>query len=151
MILLPMFVAACLLFSQSASAAISYSEGTGSTEVGGSYVQGSAKQLGAFNGSAGMAANGANSVPDLIATIIKTVLSVLGIIFVVLIVMAGFKWMMAGGNDKDIEEAKDKIKNAVIGLVIVLSAYAITAFVFNHLPSTGAGTSGSGPAVVTGG
>ena len=63
-------------------------------------------------------------------TIIRSALGLLGIIFVGLIVYAGFLWMTAGGNDDAISKAKGYIFNAVIGLVIVLSAYMITIYAF---------------------
>lgn len=108
-------------------------------------------QMDAFTGNAGLAAADETTAPALVATIIKSVLSVLGVIFVVLIIIAGFKWMTAGGNEKDVEEAQKRIKTSIIGLIIILSAYAITAFVFNNLPSQSGGSSTDGPAVVTGG
>lgn len=60
-----------------------------------------------------------------IGVIINTVLSLLGILFIVLIIVGGFQWMTAGGNEEDVKKAQNRIKNAVIGLVIVVSAYAI--------------------------
>lgn len=71
---------------------------------------------------------------DIVALIIRVVLSLLGIIFLVLLILGGYQWMTAGGDEKQVEGAQARIKTAVIGLVIVLSAYAITAFVFTRLP-----------------
>jgi len=62
--------------------------------------------------------------------IIRVALGLLGIIFVAIIVYAGFVWMTAGGNEENAGKAKKLIFNGVIGLVIVLSAYAITIFAF---------------------
>jgi len=70
---------------------------------------------------------------DIIATVITTVLSFLGIIFVILIIFSGYQWMTAGGNEDQVKKATARIKNAVIGLIIVVFAYAITAFVFKNL------------------
>ncbi len=64
-----------------------------------------------------------------IGDIIAIVLSFVGVLFLVLIIFAGIKWMTAGGNDQAIEKAKSLIVNAVIGLLIVLFAYAITNFI----------------------
>lgn len=64
-----------------------------------------------------------------IASVIQVLLSLLGIIFIVLIIYAGFIWMLARGNEQEVEKAKKIIQNSMIGLVIVLSAYAITSFV----------------------
>lgn len=62
--------------------------------------------------------------------IINTVLGLLGIITIVLILYAGFKWMTSQGNEEEISSAQKIIKAAVLGLIIILSAYSITLFVF---------------------
>lgn len=77
--------------------------------------------------------NGAGTVPELIGTIVSSVLGFLGIIFFCLIGYAGLIWMTAQGSEEKIERAKDTISGAVIGLVIVMAAYAFTQFVFSQL------------------
>jgi len=74
------------------------------------------------------------------ASVIKAFLGLLGIIFIVLIITAGYKLMTAGGNEEKVKEAQEMIKKAVIGLIIIVAAYAITYFIFNALPW--GGTSG---------
>jgi hypothetical protein len=69
-----------------------------------------------------------------VALVIQAFLGLLGIIFVVLIVIAGNKWMNARGNEEKVEEAQETIRRAIIGLIITVSAYAITYFVFSNLP-----------------
>lgn len=83
-------------------------------------------------------------VGDIVSTLIGVVLSVLGIIFLVLIVVSGYQWMMAGGNEETIKSAKKRLTNAVIGLVIVLAAWAITVFIFRNLPLGGNGNQDQG-------
>ena len=61
--------------------------------------------------------------------IIKIFLSILSIIFIALLIYGGFLWMNARGNAEQVTKAQDLIKDAVIGLVIVIGAYAITYFV----------------------
>jgi|WetSurMetagenome_2_1015567.scaffolds.fasta_scaffold00606_9 hypothetical protein len=78
---------------------------------------------------------------DIIVNIIKIVLEFLGIIFVVLLIFGGFKYMTAAGNESQVDEAKKLIVQAVIGLAIILSAYAITVFVSRSLINAVAGTS----------
>ena len=67
------------------------------------------------------------------ARIINIGLGLLGIIMVGLILYAGFLYMTAVGNDEQITTAKKYITNAIIGLVIILSAFAIVQFVFKSL------------------
>jgi len=71
---------------------------------------------------------------ETIAFVIKAFLSLLGVIFIILILIAGYKWMTAAGNEEKVKEAKDTIRRAIIGLLIVVSAYAITHFVFTNIP-----------------
>jgi flagellar biosynthesis protein FlhB len=87
--------------------------------------------------------SGAEGISDIVARIIFTGLSLLAVVFVVLIIIAGFQWMTAGGNEEQIANAKKNISNAVIGLIIILSAYSITWFIFTYLPMS-AGTGGGG-------
>lgn len=69
----------------------------------------------------------------IVSRIINVALGVLGTIAVVLIVYAGFLWMTAGGNDDQAGKAKNIIFAAIIGLVIILSAYAISTFVVKSI------------------
>lgn len=69
----------------------------------------------------------------IIARIIRAALGLLGIILVVLIMYAGYLWMTAGGNEEQISKSKAMLKNAVVGLAIILSAYAIVWFIFRML------------------
>jgi hypothetical protein len=68
-----------------------------------------------------------------IANIIRIAMSLLGIVAVVIILIGGFTWMTAGGNDDKIGEAKKWIFAGVMGLAIILSAYALATFVINSL------------------
>ncbi len=76
----------------------------------------------------------APSVGATIAYLISGALALLAVILLILIVLAGYKWMMASGSEEIITKAKKSIKEAIIGLIIVLAAYAIMAFVFGNLP-----------------
>ncbi len=66
-----------------------------------------------------------------IAKTIKVALGTLVIIFMSLLIYAGFKWLTSGGNEQRIADAKKMISAALIGVVIIFFAYAITVFVFN--------------------
>jgi len=88
---------------------------------------------------------------QIIVAIIQIALSLLGIIFLIIIVFAGYSWMTAAGNEEAVKKAQDMIKRAIIGLVIVLMAYAITYFIFNQLPFSGGGGIGTGNNSIPGG
>lgn len=67
-----------------------------------------------------------------IGVIIQSILSLVGVIFMVLLVYGGILWMTASGNDQQVEKAKNIIIQSIIGLVIVLLAYAISVFVISQ-------------------
>ncbi len=68
-----------------------------------------------------------------IGKLISVALGFLGILAVIIVLFGGFKWMTAGGNDEKVGEAKRLIIAGIIGLAIILSAYAITTFVLDSL------------------
>ena len=76
---------------------------------------------------------GTRDIRSMISSIINVLLGFLGIIAVVIILLAGFKWMTAGGADEKIGDAKKLLGAGVIGLIIILAAYAIAAFVINQV------------------
>ena len=77
---------------------------------------------------------------SVVALIITGFLSLLGIIFIVLIIMAGYNWMTSAGEEQKITKAKETIKRAVIGLIIIVAAYSISYFVFSALGDVASGT-----------
>jgi len=68
-----------------------------------------------------------------VANIINVALGLLGIIAVVIILVGGFKWMTAMGNEEKVGEAKKLIAAGIIGLAIIVSSYAIATFVIDSL------------------
>lgn len=88
---------------------------------------------------------GTRTIGDTIAGVINIVLGFLGVIAIGLIIYGGFLWMTSNGNSERIQRAKLLITSAVIGLAIVLSAYAITQFILSSLDeATGGPGGGSG-------
>ena len=90
-----------------------------------------------FASTAGL---GEADLVDTIGSIIRVALGFLGVIAVVIILLGGFKWMTAAGNDDKVKEAKRLIFSGIVGLVIILSAYAIASFVINSLVTATAGS-----------
>jgi len=67
------------------------------------------------------------------ATILNVVMGFLGIVAVIIILIGGFKWMTAGGAEDKVEEARKLIMAGIIGLIIILTSFAIAKFVINNL------------------
>lgn len=78
-------------------------------------------------------ANSTMSLEERIASIIAIFLSFLGVIFLILMIYAGFNWMTAAGDEERISKSKDTIRAAIIGLVIVVAAYALSVFVIERI------------------
>lgn len=76
---------------------------------------------------------GSGDIRQTAARIINVALGFLGIIAVVIVLLGGFKYMIAGGNEEKTSEAKKLIVSGIIGLAIILSAWAITSFVISRL------------------
>lgn len=70
---------------------------------------------------------------QIVALIIRALLGLLGLLFFCLVVYGGFLYMTAGGEESKITKAKGTIKTAVIGLIIILLAYAISSFIISQL------------------
>ena len=76
---------------------------------------------------------GSGDVRQTAARIINVALGFLGIIAVVIVLIGGFKYMIAGGSEDKTTEARKLIVSGIIGLAIILSAWAITSFVISKL------------------
>jgi hypothetical protein len=74
-----------------------------------------------------------NTLLTMIGNIINVILGFLGVLLLVYILWAGFLWMTAGGDSKKVETATTMIRNAIIGLIIIVAAYAISTFVLSKL------------------
>lgn len=80
-----------------------------------------------------------NDPRETVARLIDVAMLLLGIIAVGIVLLGGFKWMTAGGNEDKVGEAKKLMGAGVIGLIIVLSAWGIATFILERLSTaTGA-------------
>lgn len=92
-----------------------------------------------LNTGANAAYNNALPNADLLGVItllIKAVLGLLGIVFLVLIIYAGILWLTAAGNEDRVKKAQGILKNAVIGIFIVIAAYALSYFILINIQNS---------------
>lgn len=73
------------------------------------------------------------SIGEIVFNVILVLIGLLGVIFVVLLIYGGFMWLTAGGEESKTKQAQGLIFNAIIGLLIILAAYAIAYFVISKL------------------
>jgi len=85
------------------------------------------RELGKVGVEAGVSDNA--DIPSVIGAGINAALALVGLIFMILMIYAGYLWMTARGEEEQIKKSQKIIIASVIGLVIVVSAYAITFMV----------------------
>lgn len=82
---------------------------------------------------------GANmGLPDtdpriIFARLVRSAMGFVGIVMLLMILWSGLLFMTSGGDDDKAKRAKMTFFNAIIGLIIILSAYSIVAFVLQAL------------------
>ncbi len=69
----------------------------------------------------------------MIGNIIGSILAFVGVAFFGLTIYGGMLWMLSRGNQEQEKKALDTITGAIVGVAIVLAAFAITRFVFSSL------------------
>ncbi len=72
------------------------------------------------------------TMSEIAGTAVSAFLSILGLIFIILTIYGGYTYMMARGNEEQIEKALHTIRRAIIGLIITVGAYAIWSFIFSE-------------------
>lgn len=98
-------------------------------------------------GEAGGITGGAD-LYTIIGRIINVVLGLLGTVLLVIMLYSGYEWMTSGGDAGKVDSAKTRIRNAIIGLIIIMTSFAITNFILSALISAtgaGGGAGGIGP------
>lgn len=68
-----------------------------------------------------------------VGLVIGLILGAVGIIFLIIIIYAGIQWLIADDSEKKVAESKERLRNAVIGLIITMFAYGFSYFIFNAL------------------
>ena len=82
-------------------------------------------------GDAGFGSLGDITVGGIISTFITVALIIAGIVFLFMLILGGIRWILSGGDKAQTETARNQITAALIGLVVVFSAYAIATLIAN--------------------
>ncbi|MBI2484390.1 hypothetical protein HYV71_04365 [Candidatus Uhrbacteria bacterium] len=72
-------------------------------------------------------------VPELVGSILNILFTILGLVFLGLMVYGGMLWLLSEGEEKKVNKARGFIFHSILGLILVLSAFAITSFVVQQL------------------
>ena len=66
---------------------------------------------------------------SILSNIIGFITIIAGLYFMIQLLLSGFEWITSSGNPEKLKNVQGKITNSIIGLVIVIAAYAITSLV----------------------
>ena len=94
--------------------------------------------------------DGGASLVQIIGNILNVFFGFLGVLLLCYLIYGGYLWMTAT-DSKGPEKAKEIIKNAIIGLIIIVSAFAITTFVMDWLGGAGSSDGTGAGGAPTGG
>ena len=73
------------------------------------------------------------NIYSLVQTVINAFLSIIGVMLLIYMLYAGYNWMTAQGDEEKVTKAKETIQRAIIGVIIIIAAYAISIFVMTRL------------------
>lgn len=83
------------------------------------------------------ATGGQGSFRDLLLTFLNFFLGFLGIVAVIMVIYGGVLYVTAAGNQENIDKGKKIIMYAVIGIVIILLAFALVNTLLSGLGAGG--------------
>ncbi len=69
----------------------------------------------------------------IVSSMVNAFMGFVGMIAVVIVLLGGFRWMTAGGNEEKLKDAKGLLMSGVIGLIIVMSSWGLAKFVVDTI------------------
>lgn len=105
---------------------------------------------GANGGASQTPKEASDNLNHVLTTVINIFSVIVGVAAVIMIVMAGFRYITSGGSQEKVTSAKNTIMYAVIGLIVVALAQVIVQFVLEKATqppasaSSGSSSSSSG-------
>lgn len=88
-------------------------------------------QLDSFSANSGYNLSPDKTPEYYVGLILQIVFSLIGLILISLIVYSGVIWMTARGNAAKVTQAKDTLIEAIVGLLFIIGAYALSIFLLN--------------------
>jgi hypothetical protein len=77
--------------------------------------------------------DGEKGVSDIVALVVNILSAIVAVAAVLVIIFAGFRYVLAMGDSSKISSAKDTIVYAIVGLLIAALAQVIVRFVLNKI------------------
>jgi hypothetical protein len=66
---------------------------------------------------------------NMISSAVNFVLIVASVLFVFNFLIGGIKFMLSGGNREKLDSAKRQLLNAILGIIIIFSSWAVLGFI----------------------
>lgn len=76
---------------------------------------------------------GENDPATIAYGIINWALVFLGLITVIMIIISGFMWLFAAGNEERIKKAQGILKGAIMGLLVIMASYGAASYIFTKI------------------
>jgi len=67
------------------------------------------------------------------ASVIENIMLLVNTLFFIFMIYGGILWLTSSGSEEKITKAKSIVIYCIIGMVVTVSAYAITMFVINRV------------------
>lgn len=82
--------------------------------------------------------NGSNvfskaDVPTIVSNVIKIIMGLSATVMLVVIIITGIKFLTSGGDSGKTKQALNTIKNASIGIILIVAAYSLSQFIINNI------------------
>lgn len=78
---------------------------------------------------------GTTNITVVIARLIEAILGITGAVALLMFIYGGFLWLISAGDPKKVEKGKEVMKWAILGLVVIVTAYVIVSTIVSALES----------------
>lgn len=76
---------------------------------------------------------GQANIPTVISNVIQIIMGLSATVMLVVILYAGFTYLLSRGDSTKTKKAWDLIKSASIGIIIIVTAYSLSQFIINNI------------------
>ena len=80
-------------------------------------------------------------------TITNVMLYLIGAISVIMLIIGGLRYVVSGGDSTAVQNAKNTILYAVVGIIVAILAYAVVSFVITSFSGNGGGSAATGTSI----
>lgn len=81
--------------------------------------------------------DGGTTAPKVVTNLLQVAISIVGIVSVVMIIVAGARFISAQGDPAQVQQAKNMIMYSVIGLIVAILSFAIVTFISTNIFAQG--------------